>query len=82
MGGSQSPDSSNNSDRRIGARLVLALAKRDVSAERLAVSLNIGQRLIYCYCTGEERIPAALLLQISQFLDVPVAWFFTDDDQE
>lgn len=57
-----------------GKRLALGLTEDD-----LAAALGIGRELLDAYERALARVPAELLVRLSEFLGVPVSYFFPGD---
>jgi transcriptional regulator with XRE-family HTH domain len=58
-----------------GKRLALGLTKDD-----LASAVGIDREWLDAYEQGTARVPAEQLILLSEFLGVPVSYFFPGDD--
>lgn len=54
-----------------GKRLALGLTEDD-----LAAALGVGRELLEAYERATTRVPAEQLVRLSEFLGVPVSYFF------
>ena len=65
-------------DRRIGARLKQTRMIADKSQTELGQHLGVSFQQVQKYENGTNRISAATLARIAEFLSVPVTQFFDD----
>jgi transcriptional regulator with XRE-family HTH domain len=68
-------------DFHVGQRLKIALERANVTPLELAELVGIGSLQLERYCSGQERIGAAVLSDLSLFLNRPIHWFFIDFDK-
>jgi transcriptional regulator with XRE-family HTH domain len=66
----------NLTDKHVGSRVRMRRLMLHVSQERLADALGITFQQVQKYEKGTNRISASRLQQISEFLKVPVLFFF------
>ena len=76
--------SPNPVDVHVGRRVRIRRVLAGMSQTALAEGLGLTFQQLQKYESGSNRISASRLWQISQILDVPIAWFFLGlgDDQE
>jgi transcriptional regulator with XRE-family HTH domain len=67
---------SNPTDRHVGSRVRMRRIMLAMSQEQLAEALGLTFQQVQKYEKGANRIGAGRLQQISQILQVPVAFFF------
>jgi transcriptional regulator with XRE-family HTH domain len=70
------PRKANAIDAHVGTRLRLRRTLLGIRQEDLAQMLGITFQQVQKYESGDNRISASRLFQLSVLLDVPVAWFF------
>jgi transcriptional regulator with XRE-family HTH domain len=70
------PRKANAIDAHVGMRLRLRRTLLGIRQEDLAQMLGITFQQVQKYESGDNRISASRLFQLSVLLDVPVAWFF------
>src|SRR4051812_14824824 len=70
----------NPIDVRVGARLRLRRNMLGLSQEKLGEAIGLTFQQVQKYERGANRIGASRLHELSQLLDVPVAFFFDDTD--
>jgi transcriptional regulator with XRE-family HTH domain len=68
--------SPNPIDKHVGSRVRMRRMMLHMSQENLGDRLNLTFQQVQKYEKGVNRIGASRLQQISQILQVPVAWFF------
>lgn len=68
----------NAVDAHVGERLRLRRRLLGLSQEDLAELLGLALQQVQKYEAGANRVSASRLYQLSQVLDVPIAWFFED----
>lgn len=66
----------NNRDIEVGRRVRARRTQLGLSQEKLADALGLTFQQVQKYEKGTNRIGAGRLHQISEFLDVPVSFFF------
>jgi len=64
-------------DRIIGMNIRTGRECARVSAESLAIAIKVPQKRLLQFESGEERVPASVLMEISYVLNLPLANFFT-----
>lgn len=69
-------------NRHIGARLRLLRLQRGLSLDSVAEIIDVSQQQVSRYELGRNRLSAAQLYRLARGLDVPVAWFFRDYDED
>ena len=88
MAGSQSPrrngrpkiETPNPTDVQVGARLRLRRKMLGLSQEKLGELIGLTYQQVQKYESGESRVGASRLHELSRVLDVPVTFFFDDTD--
>src|SRR5919107_2466534 len=72
----------NPIDVRVGARLRLRLRRNmlGLSQEKLGEAIGLSFQQVQKYERGANRIGASRLYELSRVLDVPVTFFFEDND--
>jgi transcriptional regulator with XRE-family HTH domain len=73
---------SSTIDALIGRRLTLAMTEAHITSQQLARAIGAENADIVAYCRGKKRVPAALLLLIVQEVNKPVAWFYSDINEQ
>src|SRR5260370_26237274 len=73
-------DRPNPIDVHVGARVRLRRTMLGLSQEKLGEAIGLTFRQVQKYERGANRIGASRLYELSQVLDVPVAFFFDDAD--
>ncbi|MEM7653459.1 MAG: helix-turn-helix transcriptional regulator, partial [Pseudomonadota bacterium] len=68
----------NPVDRHVGARLELRRSMLGVSQTKLADAIGVKFPQVQKYEKGTNRISASRLFAASQYLDVPISFFFDD----
>ena len=68
-------------DRRVSKRVRLARLMRRWSQVELGAKLGISYQMVQRYETAETRMSAGRLFAIANALDMPIEWFFQDDQQ-
>lgn len=63
-------------DSHIGARLRKLRQQEGISAAALAEAIGSTQQQISRYENGQNKLGAAQLYRFSQYLGVPISWFF------
>lgn len=63
-------------DRQLGARLQKLRQQEGISAAVLAEAIGSTQQQISRYENGQNKLGAAQLYRLSQYLGTPVSWFF------
>ncbi len=66
----------NPIDKHVGSRVRMRRMMLGMSQERLGISLGLTFQQVQKYEKGTNRIGASRLQQISQIMQVPVAFFF------
>jgi transcriptional regulator with XRE-family HTH domain len=69
-------------DRHVGQRLRQRRLELDLTLEQLADLLGVSTFQTFKYETGDNRISASRLYDLSLVLAVPVSWFFVGVDVE
>jgi len=72
----KSTKSANDADKYVGARVKMRRLMMGMSQGKLGDALNLTFQQVQKYEKGANRIGASRLLQLSEALDVPVAFFF------
>ncbi|HEX3884728.1 MAG TPA: helix-turn-helix transcriptional regulator [Stellaceae bacterium] len=67
-------------DQHVGARVRFRRESSGMSQSELGVAVGITYQQVQKYERGLNRIGASRLLEIASVLNVPVAFFFEDDD--
>jgi transcriptional regulator with XRE-family HTH domain len=70
------PRKANAIDAHVGMRLRLRRTLLGIRQEDLAQMLGITFQQVQKYESGDNRVSASRLFQLSVLLDVPIAWFF------
>ena len=78
--GRQKSDKPNPVDVRVGSRVRLRRNMLGLSQEKLGEAIGLTFQQVQKYERGANRIGASRLYELSQVLDVPVAFFFDDTD--
>jgi transcriptional regulator with XRE-family HTH domain len=73
-------DAPNPIDIRVGARLRLRRNMLGLSQEKLGDAIGLTFQQVQKYERGANRIGASRLHELSQILNVPIAFFFDDTD--
>lgn len=69
-------------DIHIGRRVKTRRVMREMNRTKLAERLGLTYQQLRKHENGENRISASRLWLIAQILDVPVAWFFEELDNQ
>jgi transcriptional regulator with XRE-family HTH domain len=69
-------------DSHIGARLRKLRQQEGISAAALAEAIGSTQQQISRYENGQNKLGAAQLYRFSQYLGMPISWFFLGVDEE
>ena len=67
-------------DLHVGRRLKLARLLQGVSQEHLAASLGMTYQQVQKYERGSNRVSSSRLAEIAGLLQVPITFFFGDDE--
>jgi transcriptional regulator with XRE-family HTH domain len=70
----------NPIDLHVGGRIKLRRLMLRMSQEKLAEGLGITFQQVQKYEKGTNRVGASRLQQIAQLLQVPISYFFTEND--
>ena len=70
----------NDIDARVSARLAAARRLRRVSLATLARAVGVSYQQIQKYESGRNRLSCGTLAVLARQLDLPVAWFYADDE--
>lgn len=70
----------NPIDVRVGKRVRLRRTMAGMSQTQLAKQLDLTFQQLQKYESGANRISASRLWAIAQIFDVPVGWFFEEDE--
>ncbi|WP_417519775.1 helix-turn-helix domain-containing protein [Minwuia sp.] len=65
-------------DVHVGSRVRLCRTLKGLSQQKLAQTLGLTFQQVQKYERGANRVSASKLFELSQILDVPVAFFFED----
>lgn len=79
-GGIINARSSGKYDLALGKRIRLRRVEMKISQSELADKLGVSFQQVQKYEKGVNRVGAARLQQVATALDVPVTFFFDDDD--
>ncbi len=69
-------------EQHIGKRLRALRRQHEMSLEEVAEILDVTQQQMSRYELGRHRLSAAQLYRLSQGLNVPIAWFFEDYQED
>lgn len=73
-----SPRKATPIDKHVGRRLRRLRQINEVSLERLAEIVDVAPQQIQKYETGETRISASRIFELSRIFRVSIAWFYED----
>lgn len=82
LGSSSMPKSKLNMDLRVGERLRQGRVLANMSQEKIASALGVTFQQVQKYERGTNRISCGRLFEISKILNVPITYFFVEDDGE
>lgn len=68
-------------DQDVGRRIKIRRHERGLTQPVFARALGLSRQQIQKYETGKCRVAAGRLTQIAHVLDVPVSFFFSDDNK-
>jgi plasmid maintenance system antidote protein VapI len=71
------PARGNSVDVHVGSRVMVAMEQRKMTHCEIAAVLNVDAEIVVGLCSGEYRIGAMHLYELSKALDVQVQWFFS-----
>ena len=70
------PAQPETTDLYVGMRVAMRRRILGISADELATAAGLTVEQLLAYEAGYERVSAARLYKFSQYLNVPVSWFF------
>ena len=78
----QKTSEKNNIDAQVGDRLRFRRLTMGMTQAQLARHLGLSAQQIHKYEMGASRLTSSRLHQLSQILDVSIAWFFGEGDTD
>lgn len=74
--------SASEVDNLVGGRIQRRRKELGITAAVLSEKIDISHQQLTRYERGESKINLGHLIQIAEFLDTPIAWFFTDHEKD
>lgn len=66
----------------IGRRIMVARMSKKISREKLGAYIGVSEPQLFKYENGRNRIPIDKLAACAKFLEVPVSYFYGEEEDE
>lgn len=74
--------SASKTDMLVGSRIKRRRKEVGMTAAVLAEEIDVSHQQLSRYELGSNKIPLGHLVLIADYLDTPIAWFFTDHEKD